>query len=309
MALFLEHAQYLQLPDLQTAVLEAIITQDDLFNVIDFQNVAPYTRVEYTRELTLGSVDAAWIATTGTVTESAPLGTHVSDDVKILMAAVKIPRVNLGTPAEGWAIASKAKQVTRKFIYSALSGQDRTSTEAAGLSSLVKAVAAQTLSAQNGTFCGNLTEGDMDSLYDKVNQYRTPSFFLGSARTVNAYRALLRSSGGIGPLEKQVANFGSPQLTFRNVPVLSSEWIPNTEILTAIGGGGPSSSAQCSSLYAVYSNFQDGYGCFFNGPNVIDVIGPINVTLADQVEYQIIMRVGTVLKTGYAAAVLRGITA
>src|SRR5258706_15921861 len=99
MPLLLADIQKLQLPAIQYALLEEIITKSYLFNVIDFQDIFPSTFNQYTREATLGAVNqAAFIGVTGSVSESSPTYTKVNDSIKLIMDSVQVPKAGAGDP-------------------------------------------------------------------------------------------------------------------------------------------------------------------------------------------------------------------
>jgi hypothetical protein len=56
----------------------------------------------------------------------------------------------------------------------------------------------------------------------------------------------------------------------------------------------------------VYASEFDGLTGFYNGSNVIDVTGPIEVTQGDLVEYKVVMRVGLSHMSSFATYALYG---
>jgi hypothetical protein len=296
MGLLLSEAQKIQFSALQTDLLQELVTMDQLYSVVDFQDISPLTRNQYTREATIPS--ALYIGTTGTVTQTQWTGTQKNDDIKLNFVAVQIPKTQV---RDGNVLAATLKTglkaINRAFGGVAITGVGD-AFEPAGLSSLV--TLAQTVTANKGSAtAATLSMSAMDEAFFKVIPSQ-PSFIVCNDAQLIAYKQLLRAAGGTDAAMMQLENFSTPVLTFNGVPILRSNWITSTE---PYGTGG----AQHSSMYFVYSNSMDGFGGFYSGPSLIEVEGPISTAGSDSWTYNIAMRAGLSLKSTLACSVIRGL--
>ena len=302
MGLLLAEAAKLELPYLVAGVAEQIVTVDELFNFIPFKNIAPVVTHEYNRELSLGSQDASWIDPNGTLTESAPTFTQVSDTVKVLAAAVNVPKLFLSNPVQAAvSIAKKSKQVARKFSQTFITGSGGAGVDVEGLEGWlgIAGSSAQNItgSAQTSSLSFNL----MDQGYDAVLVGK-PNAIVMPVRTLESYMTLLRNAGGIQPQMVQVPNVNSPYFTvgFRGVPVLRNDWIPTNK---TVGNG-----TTCTSVYFCYFNENDGLTAFYNGNTILDISDPIPVPSSDSIQFVVAMRVGVSLMSTLALSCISGIT-
>lgn len=302
MALLLSEATKLELPFLVAGVAEEIVTVDQVFSVIPFKNIAPVITHEYNRELSLGSQDAGFIPPEGTLTEAAATFTQVSDTVKVIAAAVNVPKLYLSNPVQAATqIAKRSKAVARKFSQGFITGSGVGDTFT-GVSALVRTspqTGSQWINSGSSTFSSSLSFNLMDQAYDAII-VGTPNAIFAPARTLESYYTLLRNAGGIQPQMVQVPNINSPYTTvgFRGTPVLRNDWVPITE----------GSNSNCSSMYFVYFDENEGLTAFFNGNTILDISDPIPVPGSDSVQFVIAMRTGLSLMSTLALSTITNLS-
>ena len=299
MGLLLAEAAKLELPYLVAGVAEEIVTVDELFNFIPFKNIAPVVTHEYNRELSLGSQDAAWIDPNGTLTESAPTFTQVSDTVKVLAAAVNVPKLFLSNPVQAAvSIAKKSKQIARAFSKTFITGSGGTGIDVEGLEQWVGGVGTSQNITGSSSTSSALSFTLMDQGFDAV-LVGNPNAIVMPNRTREAYFTLLRAAGGIQPQMVQVPNINSPYFTvgFRGVPVLRNDWIPVDK--TSVGGG-----TALTNVYFCYFNENDGLTAFYNGSTILDISDPIPVPSSDSIQFVVAMRVGVSLMSTLALSTI-----
>jgi hypothetical protein len=101
-----------------------------------------------------------------------------------------------------------------------------------------------------GTNGAALSFANLDELLDGVRGAK-PDVILMARRTIRAYKALLRTTGGIEPAMIMDSRFDKPMLTYSGIPILENEFISTTEVRG-------SSGAVCTSAYAL--SLEPGYG-------------------------------------------------
>lgn len=165
-----------------------------------------------------------------------------------------------------------------------------------GLKSLVKP--AQVIAA--GANGGALSFDLLDELLDKVKGGPVHAIVMHE-RTIRAYKALLRTAGGVDSAMLQLPNFGRPVLTVSGIPIIKNNWLPTNEAKGASGN-------VCTSVYAVNigpAGFQGLYG----GPEAgirIEPIGPVQNK--DATRTRVKWYCGTALYGSLAVARLEGVT-
>lgn len=151
-----------------------------------------------------------------------------------------------------------------------------------------------------GTNGGALSFALMDELLDTIRGAK-PDAILMARRTIRAYKALLRTTGGIEPAMIMDARFGKPVLTYSGVPILENEFISTTE-------SRGSSGAVCTSLYAV--NLDPGYGVqgLYGGDQAgirVENIGALETKDANRtrVKWYTSLKLGSELAVGRLAGI------
>lgn len=303
MALLITEAAKLELPFLVSGVAEQIVTVDEVFNVIPFKNIAPVVTHEYNRENSLGSQDASFIAPEGVVTESAATFTQVSDTVKVIVAAVNVPKLYLSNPTQAATqIAKKSKQVARYFSQAFITGSG-TGNAFTGVLKLVSGSAGLDIPAGgtlgSNTLSGSLSFNLMDQAFDAVTIAR-PTAIFANKTTLQSYYTLLRNAGGIQPQMVQVPAINSPYQTvgFRGVPVFRNDWIVANE----------QSNTNTGRMYFAYFDENEGLTAFFNGNTILDISDPIPVPSSDSVQFVVAMRCGLSLQSTLALSCISGLS-
>ena len=229
MALLLAEAEKLSLPQLQQGVIENVVTSDELFAVIPFQPIDGKV-FQYDRENSIGT--AAFVAVSGTITESAATFTQKEQTLKRILGDVDVDEFLDATMSDQQSqtsvqIGKKAKTVGRKFADAMINGdEDSVAAEFDGLRQLYQDLAASQKSiagAQGAAFSFDM----LDTLIDqnKVGASGDQAFVMNS-RTLRAYVALQRGLGGIVPettVNDQVFS------SYRGRPILKNDFMPLTE--------------------------------------------------------------------------------
>lgn len=297
MAYLLAQFQKLQLPALQYGVMQEIVTVDESFNYVPFKDISPLTIHQYNRELTLGSATtASFIAPTGTVSESAPTFTQVSDNVKVILDTVYVPKLAQGDMnVVAAAINAKAKTVGRAWSQAFVNGNKTSDANSFdGLYTITSGSATQDIAAATAG-SGSMTLAKIDEAIDAVKAGK-PSFIVTSPKQIRAMKSAIRTAGSL-PEYITSPNLGAGQvLTYNGIPVLKNEWVSDSDANT-----------NGSSLYVVYANEADGLTGFFNGTSVLEVSGPFEVTQSDMVEYKVVFRTGLSCMSSLAVSRLHGL--
>ena len=255
MALLRAEAEKLSNNQLIAGVIEEIIDREQLFSMLDFEQVNGKAYV-YDRENTID--EGAFIdPVTDTVPEGAATFTEVTAKLRVLIGDVDVDSFLDETMSDtnsqmAVQIAAKAKGVGRKFKRTLMIGDSGTNPkEFDGLAQLC--AAGQVISA--GTNGGALTLSLLDELLDKVTL--GADAIIMRPGTLRAHRALLRAMGGAS-VENVVEGEYGPLPAHNNVPILLNDFIPNNETQ----GADPNTT----SIYAVRFNMADGLHGLFGGP-------------------------------------------
>lgn len=284
---------------LEAGVIEEIIDRDDLFAVLPFMQVTGKAYV-YNRENTLS--EATFLDPNDTVTEGAATFTEVLSYLKILAGDVDVDKfldVTMGDTSNQKAIqiAQKAKGLARAFRRTLAIGD--TATDAKSFDGVKKLLpAGQAISA--GTNGNALTLSMLDELLDAVPN--GADAIVMRSGTLRAYRALLRSSGGIEPAQVMLENFGRPMITHNGVPIIVNDFLPGNEDMgTAVG-------ITCS-VYAARFNEADGLHGIYGGPSAGIVVEDIGtVQNKDATRTRVKWYCGLALKSTKSLAAIQGVT-
>lgn len=288
-------ASKLGLNDLSAGVIESIVTSNQMYNVLPFDEIFG-NALAYNRENVLG--DAQALALGGTITAKAAasynqvttaLTTIVGDaevDARLIAQGVG---GNAGNDLVAAQIASKAKSVGREFQRMLIAGDTTTAGEFDGLKKLVPA-------GQKVTG-GVLTFEKLDELLHLVkSKDGEVDALVMNAREIRKLRALQRALGGTSGDEVSVNGIVMP--AYAGIPVLRNDWI-------AI-------ASDASDVYAV--NFDDGsrkvgiaglIDTFSQGVQVENV-GPMETK--DQHIFRVKMYGSFALFSQLGAAMIEGVT-
>ena len=302
MPLLKVEAEKLSNNDLLRGVIEEVIDREDLFAIMPFAKTEGKAYV-YNREN--GVVEAEFLDPNDTVSEGAATFTEVMTKVRILAHDVDIDKFLAQTMDDtndqvAIQLAAKAKGLARKYRKTLVLGDNSTNTkEFDGIGVLCAALGTgQNIEA--GANGAALTLSMLDELLDAIPN--GADVLMMRPGTIRAYRALLRTAGGIGPVEIMMENFGRPMLTHNGVPIIENEFIPgDVDQGTSIGN-------TCS-IYAMRLNETDGLHGLYAGPNAGMVVEPIGtVQNKDAWRYRVKWYAGLALKSTRSLARLYGIT-
>lgn len=286
----------LQLPFLQQAIAQEIVTVSELYNYLTLTQVNAVQN-SYNREATLGTANfVSPILPNGTWTESTPTFTTVTDTLKLFGASAYVPRMamndaNLYAPI----VAAKAKIIGRSIEQVLISGSG-TDPEWTGLMRATSGSATQDIAVATGG-SGSLTLAKMDELASAVKTGPV-SFYVMSTTDKNNLLNLIRGSYS-QPNFIVSQNFtGAPVLTYNGVPVIVSDYIVADTLSTVTAA---------RRIYAVHSDTMSGASLWFN--NAADLLGirEVPVNQSDLTEAQITAKVGFSIKSSLSVAQLRGV--
>lgn len=217
----------LDLEDLESGIADTIITEDKVFNVLDFKVLDGFALV-INREETLA--DADFVGIGKPISESASTTTKIIVEPKQIVGDVHIDKFLARKTSHRQSqveiqIAKKAKAVGRRYRNAFINGDATANPDSFdGLSNIVAAgqVINPTSDVGNG---GDYSLEDLDKLVDLV-QAGEPALIAMHRRGIRFYKKLLRGAGGTDSAMLELENFGKPVLTFAGIPVLPNDWIP-----------------------------------------------------------------------------------
>lgn len=297
MPLLYEEALKLAVEDRQRGVIEEIITDDAMFALMPFTQVADET-YSYVREGELA--EGAFVAPYEVLEESA--STFVPVDTKIVRFAGQVDidnfmdEVQSGlNPQTATQIAMKAKGMGRQFRKQVVQGNKTTNPLSFdGLRQLV--VADRTLSA--GVNGNAVSFSALDELLDTVPL--GADALVMRRGTWRAIKALNRAFGGNTADMAQLKNFGTVP-AYDGVPVIINEFLHDDEV--------QGTNTATSSIYAVRFNEADGVHGLFKGATAglrMENIGLLQDR--DATRYRLKWYAGMALKATHSLARLRGVT-
>ncbi len=228
MALLLAEAEKLSLPDLQTGVIENIVTSDEVFGLLPFEPIEGKFK-DYNRENGLG--DADFFDVNDALTESAATFTALSQALKRIIGQVDVDEfleMALSDQQDQTAvqIAKKSKVVGRKFANALVNGNVAVRVkEFDGMRALAKGLAASQniLAAAAGAA---FSYDHLDELLDAVKVGDNPVFVMNS-RTIRSYVKLQRALGGTTP---ETVSIGDRVFSaYRGRPILKNDYMPVDE--------------------------------------------------------------------------------
>lgn len=241
--------------DLVAGVIENVITVNQMYEMVPFRGITGNS-IAYNRENVLG--DVQYLAVGGTITAKNPATfTKVNSNLTTIIGDAEVNGLIQATRSdytnqEASQVASKAKSAGRQFATTFITG-DGTSDTFQGLLSLCPA--GQTLStATNGEA---LSFTRMDELLDAVvAKDGQVDFITMHSRTVRAYKALVRSLGGVTADDVYQLPSGKQIIAYSGVPIFRNDYIP---INQAQGSG-----TNLTTMFA---------GCWDDGSDKVGIAG------------------------------------
>ena len=231
--------------ELVQGVIENVITVDQFFQVLPFDEIEG-NALAYNRENALGDVIRAGVGTTFSgagAGRGAATFSHVTSALTTIMGnadvngLIQATRSNK-TDQASTQIASKAKSAGRDYR-SQLNTGDGTSESFTGLISLCAASQKATTGATGSAISFEILDELLDLVVDKDGQV---DFILMPARTIRAYKALLRALGGTPASEAVNLASGGQVIGYNQIPIFRNDYIP----VNQTKGGTPN----CTSIFA-----------------------------------------------------------
>lgn len=248
-SLTLAQAALLQQNPLIAGVVESIVTTNQMYQVLPFQEIAG-NALGYNRELALGDADFVGVGGTanGITAKTPSTVTPATAKIVPLIGDAEVDHFEANSMSsqndqEAIQIAGKAKSIGRKFQDTMINGDSTVNPLAFdGLARLVPA--GQTLPA-NSAFSLEILDNLIDLVKSKDGQV---DFLMMNSRHVRNYLRVLRALGGASINEVVTLPGGQTVMGYRSVPIFKNDWIP------VAGGAEP--AANRSDIYA--GNFDDG---------------------------------------------------
>jgi hypothetical protein len=309
MPLLATEAAELSNNDLVRGVVQEIIDIDQVFQFLPFVQTVGKAYV-YNRENTLAS--AQFISTNVDVPESASSFTEVSTTLRIIAGDVDVDNFLAESMSDINAqkaiqIALKAKAVGRLFSNKFITGDETTSYDLSGLGgggavTLVEfngldKLTDSSMVVTNGTNGGPLSFDKIDETLDKIKL--GADVIIMSRRTVRDYKKLVRALSEVAPEFVQLDN-GTRVMAYSGKPVLLNDFVPDTNTVGA--------STDCSTVYAVRFNEQDGVHAIYSGPDAgMRVVDIGQLQSRDATRMRIKWYVALALKSTLSLAKLTGV--
>jgi len=214
---------------LLAGVIQNIYTINQFYQVLPFKGIEG-NALQYTRENALGDSQFATVGDTitakaaGTFTSvTAPLTTLLGDaEVNGMIQATRSDRIS----QKAVQIASKAKSISRQYQQTMITG-DGTSNTFQGLISLATDSGQ---AASTGTNGGALSFTIMDDMLSRVvDKDGQVDYIIMNVRTINSYKALVRSLGGITADDVYTLPTGKTIIAYGGVPIFRNDYIPITQ--------------------------------------------------------------------------------
>jgi hypothetical protein len=224
--------------ELVAGVIENIVTVNQMFSVLPFDGIEG-NALAYNRENALGNVGVAGIGdsittdvtnpidattngkTAATFTQVTSTLTTIIGDAEV-NGLIQATRSGDGNDQKAVQIASKAKHLGRAFQHMLINGTGAAD-QFSGL--LTLCTAGQTVATgANGTA---LTFGVLDNLLDLVvDKDGQVDYICMPARTIRAYKALLRGLGGASINETVELPSGDRVISYSGIPIFRNDYIP-----------------------------------------------------------------------------------
>lgn len=216
--------------DLVAGVIENIITVNQMFSVLPFDGIQGNS-LAYNRENVLGDVITATVGTTFSgagAGKGAATFTQVNSNLTTIMGDAEVngmlqaTRSSDGNDQTAVQIASKAKSTGRKFQDMLMNGTGA-GTEFNGLINLCAAGQTAATGANGGALSFDFLDELLDLVTDKDGQV---DYIIMPARTIRAYKALLRGLGGASIDDTVELANGGRVIGYNGVPIFRNDYIP-----------------------------------------------------------------------------------
>lgn len=211
--------------ELVAGVIENVITVNQMYELLPFDGIDGNS-LAYNRENVLGDVQVLGVG--GTITaKAAATFTKVNSNLTSIIGDAEVNGLiqatrSASTDQEATQVASKAKSAGRQYQNMLINGLG-SGDEFPGLLQLMPAGQVVT----TGTNGSNLSFGIMDEMLDTVlDKDGQVDYFAFPARSIRAYKALLRGLGGTGADDMYDLPSGARVIAYSGVPIFRNDWIP-----------------------------------------------------------------------------------
>lgn len=297
-------AQKLQNPLLEPAVFQSVIGVDELtnFGYLPFADNGGSIRLSWNKVGSYGTTDAVAVASTGAVTHSAAFFTNNTIEINTIAKQFRVSRAYASPVFASQQLIAAMHNVGEQFSVllgasAAPTNTQITPTGVGGWSSWLES--GNTISAHTTSATGNISFAKLDELRDIV---RVPNVvYYMPMRTARAIRALYITAG-VQPESIAAPSFGLSVMAYNGIPILRS-----TNCQTTLAECGHPSAPLESRVYAFSVDPNLGLMGFYNGANVLSLLGPNYVPGSVEDEYSIEYHVGLALQSPLGMGVLRGV--
>ena len=211
--------------DLVAGVIANVITINQMFELLPFDGIDGNS-LAYNRENALGDVQMLGVG--GTITaKNAATFTKVNSNLTSIIGDAEVNGLiqatrSAETDQEAQQVASKAKSAGRQYQNQLING-DGTGDNFSGL----LALCASNQKVDTGVNGSNLTFEIMDNVLDLViDKDGAVDYMAFPARTIRAYKSLLRGLGGTSADDMYELPSGQRVIAYSNVPIFRNDWIP-----------------------------------------------------------------------------------
>lgn len=236
----LTEAAKLQNNPLVAGVIETIVTVNQVYNVMPFDQIVG-NAIEYNRENAIGGVDVIGIGGDDTnnaisaQAKTAATFTPVTSALKVLLGDAYVDhfiQTTMDSPNNQKAIqvASKAKGLARQYQDLFINGNSSNPKQFDGLLQLVPA-------GQTKNYTSQLMTLDMlDELISGVkSKDGQVDYFMMPDNGIRKYYNLLRALGGAAIGETVTLPGGGVVPAYRGIPIFRNDWIAVTGSPTKVG--------------------------------------------------------------------------
>lgn len=235
----LAQAQLLGLDDLQSGIIETVITAAPGLSQLPFTTVQG-NAFAFNRELQL--IDGKGIGADGTITDSQALtSAHVSIALTGISAQSDIPNLelrqqiglNAGNDLRAIHIAAAAKGLTREYMRRwlyAVTGTSANTTGNEGWDGLDTLLASSGFSAQVEDAANAVLSFDLlDAAFGRMPTM--PDFIMGNVKAENKIKSLMRGAGGVTTVELN----GNVFQTYNGIPFIRNDYIAVDNVGGTVG--------------------------------------------------------------------------
>lgn len=211
--------------DLVAGVIANVITINQMFELLPFDGIDGNS-LAYNRENALGDVQMLGVG--GTITAKAPATfTKVNSNLTSIIGDAEVNGLiqatrSAETNQEAQQIASKAKSAGRQYQSQLING-DGTGDNFSGLLALCASGQKVDTTVNGRALSFEIMDNLLDLVLDKDGQVDYMAF---PARTIRAYKSLLRGLGGTSVDDMYELPSGQRVIAYSNVPIFRNDWIP-----------------------------------------------------------------------------------